>query len=88
LVDTIKTISHENWVDNGIRDAADGGTQHREIQDENNTMTKAFSKLAEGFVEEKDLRSMLIGNIIGDEGSSLRWVAGFSSIHDRLSSWR
>jgi hypothetical protein len=88
VVDTIKTISREDWVDDGIRDAADGRTQHREIQDENITMTQAFIKLAEGFVEEKNLWSMLIGNIIGDEGSSLRWVAGFSSIHDGLSSWR
>jgi hypothetical protein len=88
VVDTINTISHEDWVDDRVEDLADDGIGHETTWYANIRMLQACIYLAQGFVEEKDLWSMLIGNIIGNEVSNLRWLAGFSSIHDRLSSWR
>jgi hypothetical protein len=88
VVDTVKTISQEEWVDDSVEDPTDDGIAHNTTWYANLSMLQAYIDLAQGFVEEKDLWGVLIGNIISDEVSNLHWLAGFSSIHDRLSSWR
>jgi hypothetical protein len=88
IVDTVKSVSYGNWVDDGVDDVANDGMQHETTSLHNIRLLQAYIDVSKDYVEEEDLWSILIGNIIGNEVSSLHWLAGFSSIHDRLSSWR
>jgi len=87
IMDTVETISSEEWA----ADATDGhlpesppfSTEQRNIM-----LLQSYIAIALKMVEKKDIWRIFIGNMIGQQNSKLHWLAGFSSIHDRLANRR
>jgi len=84
-MDTVKAISIGEWVVDEIDDPLHESPQCSAEQ-RNLMLLQSYITVAVEMLEEKNMWRVFVGNMIGQQNSKLHWLAGFSSIHDRLAN--
>jgi hypothetical protein len=87
VMDTVKAISIGEWIVDEIDNPLHENTQYSAEQ-RNIMLLQSYIAVAVKILEEKDMWRVFVGNMIGQQDSKLHWLAGFSSIHDRLANRR